>query len=151
LCPSDDAESILNTNGLVVADMYYDPNQTNYDYWNFRGDMRTSTLGAGGIGLTNYIGCGGVYATAPGSWGGLQLKQYKGIMLPTTKTEINTLTLEALANADGASNTLMFGELYDIGGGITWMASGSFPTFYPIPDTPEQHGPGEVWSSKHVG
>ena len=56
------------------------------------------------------MGCGGVFGTLPGSWGGLTLNLYKGIMLPVTKTESNILTLESATGADGASNTLMIGE-----------------------------------------
>jgi prepilin-type processing-associated H-X9-DG protein len=103
------------------------------------------------------MGCGGVFGTSNGSWAGVQFPQYRGMMIPVTKTEYNVLTLEAVAAADGASNTLMIGE--SLGGstpgsslqvGFSWISSGSRPTFFCIPESLR-----DVywfdWSSKHSG
>jgi prepilin-type processing-associated H-X9-DG protein len=103
------------------------------------------------------MGCGGVFGTQAGSWAGLRLSQYKGMMLPVTKTEINLVTLEAVSGGDGASNTLMIGE--SIAGanfinardvGFPWITSGSRTTFSCIPNSLQDVTWAE-FSSKHSG
>jgi prepilin-type processing-associated H-X9-DG protein len=77
-------------------------------------------------------------------------------MLPVTKAEKNTVTLEAIAGGDGASNTLLVGESIGSGygnprdEGFAWIASGSHPTYICIPDS-IAHAYWYDWSSRHPG
>jgi prepilin-type N-terminal cleavage/methylation domain-containing protein len=93
------------------------------------------------IGRTNYLGVAGYFGQA--------FPDFKGIF--TNRTEVS---LSQLTAADGASQTLMFGEVgrgtYPPFGTIahTWMGSGALPTAW---GTVEQ--PGGAWyafSSKHA-
>jgi type II secretory pathway pseudopilin PulG len=156
-CPTDNVEEVLrNPTASIAAGMFYVANSFGSVPMWAAGGACTSTFGPAGIGLTNYVGCGGVFGTIPGTWSGARLEQYKGIMLQVTRAETNILTLEALASADGTSNTLMIGEM--IGSsfghprdfGFPWITSGSRPTFYCIPDSP-QNVQWYDWSSKHAG
>jgi prepilin-type N-terminal cleavage/methylation domain-containing protein len=111
LCPMDDPDK---SNAVIAA-------MTTY---------RTPTgfqLQAGGytgvpIGRTNYVGVAG--------YGGQAVDFYKGIF--TNRTPIS---MAQLTSADGASNTLMFGEVaagLDPPSGVivahSWMGSGALPT-----------------------
>jgi prepilin-type N-terminal cleavage/methylation domain-containing protein/prepilin-type processing-associated H-X9-DG protein len=160
-CPSDDVEQVLlNPAANIAAFIYYASDGLGSGIpgnpeWH-AGGASTSTFGSAGVGLTNYMGCGGVFGTLPGTWAGLQLNQYKGIMLPVTKTQTNILTFEAITGADGASNTLMVGE--SLGSsygnardyGFPWMSSGSRFTFACLPDSPQNVHLWD-WSSRHSG
>jgi prepilin-type N-terminal cleavage/methylation domain-containing protein/prepilin-type processing-associated H-X9-DG protein len=155
-CPSDDVEEVFqNPNAVMLDALFYSTDATG-PHWGGPGVSLASTFGPAGVGLTNYIGCGGMFATQPGSFGGLQFTQYKGAMLPVTKSESNILTVEALTGADGASNTLLFGETLttEFSGkrihGLLWIASGSHPTLWCIPDT-KTNAVWYDWSSKHSG
>ena len=108
------------------------------------------------VGLTNYIGFAGVYGTAAtGTLGDWSLYN-KGMMLPFTKSETNFVSLDAVANADGTSNTIMIGE--SLGStygslrdqGFAWIASGSHPSFACIPDLRSNIHWWD-WSSNHTG
>jgi prepilin-type N-terminal cleavage/methylation domain-containing protein len=156
-CPSDDVEEVLqNPNAEIVAGQLYQMDTMGVPHWGAPSGTYVSNFGAEGIGHTNYIGCGGMFGNLTGSWDGLQFRQYRGIMLPVTKAEINIVTMEALTNADGASNTLMVGEM--IGSsfgtprddGLAWIGSGTHPTLWCIPDTPSNVHWWD-WSSKHAG
>src|SRR5205823_3930042 len=93
----------------IAAVLYFKPLGGLNQWW--PDGFFASQFGAAGIGLTNYIGCAGVWGNLSGfGESGLAYERYKGIMLPVTKTQLNTLTLEALTGTDGASNTLMIGE-----------------------------------------
>jgi hypothetical protein len=161
MCPSGSPEEILQTPNAGVATAIFFANTGsslipgNPDW--IPGVVPVSAFGPGHVGLTNYMGCGGVFGSANGSWGGVFFPQYKGMMLTVTKTELNIVTLEAVSSADGTSNTLMVGE--SIGGsapgspsqiGFGWISSGSRPTFSCIPDSLR-----DVywfdWSSMHAG
>jgi prepilin-type N-terminal cleavage/methylation domain-containing protein len=155
-CPSDNLDDVLKNPAafigyymLYIANGTHTPGNFNVELLGFYG------IPDGGMGLTNYIGCAGVTGPLPAIWDGLQLRNYRGIMLPVTNAEKNILTLEALSNADGASNTLMIGEM--IGSnygnprnvGWTWIASGALPTFGGIPGRPQDVHWFD-WSSKHA-
>jgi prepilin-type N-terminal cleavage/methylation domain-containing protein len=161
LCPSANAEDLfLDANADVSIYIYYTNNggangipgtpdcHTN--------PIPTSFFGPGRIGLTNYVGCGGVYATQPGSWSGVDFPRYRGMMLPVTRSQRNIVTLEAVTGADGTSNTLMIGEF--IGSlpgsspniGFSWIASGSRPTFSCPPESVRDVSWWD-WSSRHSG
>jgi prepilin-type processing-associated H-X9-DG protein len=160
-CGSDDVEEVLqNQNAYVASMLAYGPGGFAGAGWLIGpggGASLVSNFGQQGIGMTNYIGCGGVFGTAAtDSFGGLQALRYKGMMLPVTKTEKTVVTLEAVTSADGTSNTLMIGE--SIGSssgnardvGFAWIASGTHPTFMCIPDSrPNIHW--WDWSSNHSG
>jgi prepilin-type N-terminal cleavage/methylation domain-containing protein/prepilin-type processing-associated H-X9-DG protein len=162
MCPSDNVEEVLlNPDAQIATDMYYyadgvfGPGSPYFPNWH-AGGAYVRDYTPDGIGLTNYVGCGGVFGNLAGTWNGLQVRQYKGIMLPVTKSETNTVTTDALTGGDGASNTLMIGEM--IGSsygnerdfGFPWISSGSRPTFWCIPQSPQfVHWPD--FSSKHSG
>jgi prepilin-type processing-associated H-X9-DG protein len=83
--------------------------------------------------------------------------QYKGMMLPVTKTELNLVTLEAVSGAGGTSNTLLIGESIDGANYITardvafpWISSGFRVTFFCIPSS-LQYVTWADFSSKHSG
>jgi prepilin-type N-terminal cleavage/methylation domain-containing protein/prepilin-type processing-associated H-X9-DG protein len=158
-CPSDDVEEVLqNPSAYIATALNYETGSVAGCSWDIGpgSGFHTSDFGPGGIGLTNYIGCGGVFGTQPGTFAGLQFQQYQGVMLAATKAAANTVTLQAVTSADGASNTLMIGEsLGSTNGtprdvGFPWIASGSHPTFFCIPDSPPNVHYWD-WSSKHSG
>ena len=145
MCPSDDVEEVYqNPKGQLAGSIFYGYGSIIPDggpVW-FPGVIPDGTFGPAGVGLTNYMGCGGVFGTQAGSWADLKLSQYKGIMLPVTKTELNLVSLGAVSVADGASNTLMIGE--SVAGanyitardvGFPWITSGSRTTFSCIPSS----------------
>jgi prepilin-type N-terminal cleavage/methylation domain-containing protein len=159
VCPSGGVEDIfLDANALVATSLYYGNTGAgipgNPD-WGTASRV-ANIFGQSKIGLTNYMGCGGVFGTQNGSWAGLQLPQYKGMMLAVTKTELNIVTLEAVSGADGTSNTLMIGE--SIGStpgssptiGFPWITSGSRPSFNCIPESMRDVYWWD-WSSGHAG
>jgi prepilin-type N-terminal cleavage/methylation domain-containing protein len=158
-CPSADTEELLqDPNAFVSSTICYQTGGTGIPggpSWS-PGIVPVSRFGARAVGLTNYIGCGGVFGTLNGSWSGLQLAQYKGMMLAVTKSELNIVTLEAVSGADGTSNTLMIGEsIGSIPGqtprfGFSWIASGSKPSFSCIPETLLDVNAFD-WSSRHTG
>jgi prepilin-type N-terminal cleavage/methylation domain-containing protein/prepilin-type processing-associated H-X9-DG protein len=158
-CPSDDVEEALqNPNAVIATALSYQVTTDGIAHWDYgpAGSPHVSSFGPGGIGMTNYIGCGGVFGTISGTNTGPAVTRYKGIMLAVTKSENNILTLEALTAADGASNTLMVGESLGAsnGGlrdfGFPWIVSGTHPTYWCIPDSLNQAGWYD-WSSKHSG
>ena len=115
-----------------------------------------SQWGPSGIGLTNYMGVAGLFATVNATFDGLKVPNYKGPMLYVTKAENNLVTLESLTSADGASNTLMFGEMIGASypftprdGGFTWIAAGANVTYWCIPSS-LPHVYWNDWSSKHA-
>jgi prepilin-type N-terminal cleavage/methylation domain-containing protein/prepilin-type processing-associated H-X9-DG protein len=154
-CPSDSIEDVfLNPNADIggIQFIAVTPGRVTYE----AGGFSAGQFGAAGVGLTNYIGCAGMFATAPGTYSGIQVNQYKGIMLPVTKAENNTLTLESLTGTDGASNTLMVGETLGSSFGTPrdfgypWISSGIHVTFFAIP-TNLQNVFWDDWSSNHSG
>ncbi len=161
MCPSDNLEEVFqNPKALIVTLMYFKPFAGELQWWPT--GFYASQFGAAGVGLTNYIGCAGVFGNLTGVVeSGVVVERYKGVMLPVTKAQQNVLTLDALTAADGTSNTLMLGEtlnssfpsadtnnLRDMG--ITWMASGSNPTYFCIPTGLKDVIYGD-WSSNHTG
>ncbi len=160
-CPSDDVEEVLqNPSAYIASELSFAPGVFAGAGWVIGpggGVSQVSDFGQAGMGLTNYIGCGGVFgAAATGPYGGLQVSRYGGMMIPITKTATGLVTLEAVASADGASNTLLVGESLgssygsprDVG--FAWIASGIHPAFMCIPDSrPNIHW--WDWSSNHAG
>jgi prepilin-type N-terminal cleavage/methylation domain-containing protein len=161
-CPSDEVEEVLqNANAYIATAINYgQPGIYAGGGWAIGpgSNPHSADFGAAGIGLTNYMGSGGVMGTVSptGTFAGLQVVQYKGMMLPVTKTTSNLVTLEGVASADGTSNTIMLGEsLGSTNGGprdvgFPWIVSGSRPTFWCIPDT-RSNIRWFDWSSNHTG
>jgi len=154
-CPSDDLEEVMSNPGaLIVALQYMDTT----GYW--IAGFNESDFEPGGAGLTNYIGCAGLFGTVNASYRGLRIPQYKGLMLNVTKSEKNLVTLEAATGADGLSNTVMIGETlnstFQVGAypprdvGYLWIGAGVDPSRWLIPDG-LQHVFWGDWSSKHSG
>ena len=96
-----------------------------------------------------------------GLWLAGQPENYRGVMLPVTKSERNTLSLESLTGADGTSNTLMIGETLNSSfptsdtnnlrdTGFAWIGAGYMATYWCIPTTLKDVYWAD-WSSKHPG
>lgn len=147
-CPSDETEDRQRPNSLIAPNLFFSYSG-GLPAWVTTGASQFANFLPGGVGLTNYLGCAGVFATQRGTWGGVDFRQYRGIMLPVTKNESNLITLQALASADGASNTLMLGEGYSDLCAVPWIVSGSQPTFYGLPASAQQHSRGWDWGSRH--
>jgi prepilin-type N-terminal cleavage/methylation domain-containing protein/prepilin-type processing-associated H-X9-DG protein len=164
-CPSDDVEETFsNSKAILVALVYIVINGNNVT-WTGSG-FYPGDLGPAGIGLTNYMGVAGMFATVDGNFfstpnnlQGSSAKQYRGPMLYVTRAEqqTNLVTLDSLTAADGASNTLLFGEMItssypfnprDVG--FSWIASGANVTFWTIPNSLSGVYWND-WSSKHAG
>jgi prepilin-type N-terminal cleavage/methylation domain-containing protein len=134
LCPSDSPYN--NTVGTIVSShTFLVPGAIEVDLGVFR-------IGSGGdnIGRSNYAGVAG----------------YGGIVIPSSTgvfTNRSAVPLNIVSSADGANNTLMFGEaLGDADTGPrqyanSWMGVGALPTFagLPSPSTPFTFG------SRHTG
>jgi hypothetical protein len=72
------------------------PQSFNGDNVNLEGiDYPASTWGAAGVGLTNYMGVAGLFATVNGTLGNLQIQNYKGAMLYVAKAQNNDPALRA--------------------------------------------------------
>jgi prepilin-type N-terminal cleavage/methylation domain-containing protein/prepilin-type processing-associated H-X9-DG protein len=159
MCPADDVDLLYQDPiATVASSICYQTGGIGIPggpSWS-PGIVPAGRFGAAGVGLTNYIGCGGVFGTLNASWSNLDLAKYKGMMLAVTKSEFNVVTLEAVSGGDGSSNTLMIGESFgSIPGqnprfGFAWIASGSKPSFSCVPvSIPDANG--FDWSSKHTG
>src|SRR5262249_54216304 len=157
LCPSDNMDNDVPLKGIIDAGffnarpplLYY----LYYDYVHY-----VPGYGAE-LGCTNYVGVGGAYGEVqrgdqnPNHFPWVP---YKGIFYPTSRT-----TLTAITNADGASNTLVFGEA--LGGlhkdgtrdmRLSWMGTGWLPTKWGLaPNFGPQGNDYTVWQfqSRHGG
>ena len=129
LCPSDAADS--RDSGTYV--LYEAEADGQFHGWYFGPPDNA------GLGLSNYIGVTGYYPTVP---------QYNGLM--TTRSKVS---LEQLTAADGASNTIMFGEALgdsdavpEVNHNISWMA-GTLVTGYGLTNPAHWY----TFGSKHTG
>jgi prepilin-type N-terminal cleavage/methylation domain-containing protein len=131
-CPSDANKSSPATGvfiGLTIS------GSTLYGFYN-----PFPTGNAADAGRSNYAGVAGMFGT--GQW----WQVYPGAFTGNSKTKFADLT-------DGTSNTFMFGET--LGGGetgirqfvLTWMGSGSLPTYWGLPSPADWY----VFGSKHTG
>jgi prepilin-type N-terminal cleavage/methylation domain-containing protein len=150
-CPSDTLEDVLsNPDALIVVSMYLTTNQYN------AAGFPVAAIGSGGIGLTNYLGIAGVWGDLPVFGHGLSMRPYQGVFYNATRAARNQVTLDALTTADGASNTLLFGESLnssfgtprDVG--FSWAGAGYLTGYYCIPSDPRDVYWGD-WSSNHSG
>jgi type II secretory pathway pseudopilin PulG len=130
LCPSDNAQS---TQGVVGALTTF-TTPTGFEVY-FGGFLNVP------VGRSNYLGVAG--------FGGQAVNQFQGLF-----TNRITVSLPQLTSADGASNTLMFGECASstLSGGITvahsWMGSGCLPTAWGTVD--QQGGAWYAFTSHHT-
>jgi len=133
ICPSDNADT--RTNRFVVFE--YTNTGSTYG-WYFAPPDSTD------MGVTNYVGVAGHRPDRP---------QYDGLMASRVK-----ISLEQLTSADGASNTLMFGELLgdapqNSDFAVSWMC-GNHLTYFGIPALGALPNGGPGWpcfGSKHTG
>ncbi len=169
-CPSDEIETTAdlraNSSGqigpVVIVHVNYPAGPAqNFVVW---GWLLPGASGAQPpCGKTNYAGVAGalgkqgeVHTASPSDGPGVDIGQYEGIFTNRSKT-----TLESVTSADGASNTLMFGEGL---GGIaqgdnrawlwTWMGVGSVPTKFGIAPGgggTADNGGAICFSSRHSG
>jgi prepilin-type N-terminal cleavage/methylation domain-containing protein len=131
LCPMDEAE---NSKGVIAAlTTYVLPGGFTLEYGGF-----TNVA----VGRTNYLGVAG--------YGGQAASIFQGLF--TNRTPVSMAQLTA---ADGASNTLMFGECAmgndsAVGGTLahSWMGSGALPTAWGTQDV--QGGSWYAFSSRHT-
>ncbi|MFO0810084.1 MAG: DUF1559 domain-containing protein [Gemmataceae bacterium] len=168
-CPSDEIESAdqltANASGqvgpaIIVHVAYPAGPAQNACTWGWLTNASGNPVLCG---KTNYAGVAGalgkngeVHTASPTDGPGVDLNQYEGIFTNRSKT-----SLESLTSADGASNTLMFGE--GLGGtaqGIpreflwTWMGVGSVPTKFGIAPGgggTADNGSPLCFSSRHSG
>ena len=136
VCPQDDP-NIIPTDGVglelhIFADLYAGLIEQKLL------DLPTdSTLGGGTVtvndlGRTNYMGVAGYFGRASKF---LDATDYEGLMCNRSN-----ISLARVADADGTSNTLMFGE--SLGGKavgsrdwfFTWAGCGSLATYYGLPE-----------------
>jgi len=131
-CPSDGNKSAPVTGvfiGLTIS------GSTLYGFYN-----PYPTGNAAEAGRSNYVGCAGMFGIGQ-SW-----QVYPGAFTGNSNTKFADMT-------DGTSNTFMFGET--LGGGetgvrqfaLTWMGSGSLPTYWGLPTPADWY----VFGSKHTG
>jgi len=160
ICPSDDADAVAqdpNTYIGTVACPSGDAgaNTGTIVVWFWQSSDVVFGSPASRLGTTNYIQCAGgmgnVYPT--NAW-----SKWQGIFGNRSK-----VSLEALTAADGASQTLMFGETFGSRVGMatsasnfnlvwSWMVGGGMPTAWGIPDADGTNGVGYyMYSSKHSG
>ena len=95
-------EVLQNPSATIAATIFYYTDGTGIPgnpAWHAFG-AKVSDFGTDGLGLTNYMGNGGVFGTLAGSWSGLKINQYKGPMLAITKAGADIVTLEALTAGD---------------------------------------------------
>jgi len=156
ICPSDEVISATETsNGACIMNLA-DPltpgtNAVTYS-WFSNGNRYD-------IGKTNYTGCAGalgdrVSTSDSASGPGVNLQAYVGLIYNRSK-----VTLAEVTSADGASNTLMFGEV--LGGTATtprdfvnsWIGCGSSPAKFGLaPGGPVATNGGPFYfSSRHNG
>jgi prepilin-type N-terminal cleavage/methylation domain-containing protein/prepilin-type processing-associated H-X9-DG protein len=157
MCPSDTVEETAQTDSAFIAGTQMcNQNPLEYAIIGFN-NSDPPLLPSGGLGLTNYIGCAGVFGGIPATMNGLPAGNYKGLMLNvTSSTQNNRLTLAGVTSGDGTANTLMFGETLgssfgtprDVG--YAWIGSGMDPTYWVIPTALQNVYWGD-WSSKHSG
>jgi prepilin-type N-terminal cleavage/methylation domain-containing protein len=121
LCPSAVPPVSATTGNIISMHAYATPSGL---------DLGGVVVGPkAGFGYTNYVGVAG-YCGAAASW------YYQGLL-----TNRSAVSLAQLTSADGASNTLLFGEA--LGGetppgldyAYTWMGVGSLPTAWGLPKT----------------
>jgi prepilin-type N-terminal cleavage/methylation domain-containing protein len=134
LCPADNAYA--NTTGTLVSSHVF-PLPGAFDQ-----DFAVFSIGSSGdnIGRSNYAGVGG--------YAGAVSRPSIGVL-----TNRSGVSLSQISGADGASNTVMFGEtLGDSDIGIrqyagSWMGVGSLSTAWGLPATPTPF----TFGSKHNG
>jgi prepilin-type N-terminal cleavage/methylation domain-containing protein len=176
MCPSDEVIGAADTfNGPMImlampsATLPTVANSTGGLYYAL-GSSTTTTAADVDFGKTNYIGCGGALGspavTSDPAASNVDLSQYVGVFYNRSK-----VTLAALTAADGAANTLMFGEGLGgpaVGPGSSprdtywcWMGCGAVGVKYglapegsgqaPPTNAPSSNGNYVMFSSRHPG
>jgi prepilin-type N-terminal cleavage/methylation domain-containing protein/prepilin-type processing-associated H-X9-DG protein len=156
LCPSDDPYS-NSTEVITAVNTHCTPTACNVQAQGF--DLFAFPA-AKDLGRTNYAGVAGLcgYSLDVGFGGNAMIHQYCGMMFNRSRT-----SLAQVANRDGTSNTLMFGEL--LGGNslgrdraMAWFGVGMMSTYYGLPQqtnpTPGAGDSVDGWyhfSSRHSG
>jgi prepilin-type N-terminal cleavage/methylation domain-containing protein/prepilin-type processing-associated H-X9-DG protein len=138
LCPSDDAE---NTPITYALSMTY---RNKKGGWDVRVSFFDDPTIINSLGVTNYVGVAGFSGVGTGN------DTFSGLLANRTKVSMGNLTA-----ADGASNTLLFGEYRGTGdngpriGSASWIGTGVMPTAWGLPT-----GDDSGWwhfSSRHPG
>jgi hypothetical protein len=140
LCPSDNPYTSTFAT-VVILTTFVDPaNGPTLEWFGF------GENGGGGdnLGRTNYVGVAGLI----GELNIPDLDAWEGIFITQQQNSLGQIT-----NADGTSNTMLFGET--LGGSsqgardlsLCWMGVGTMPTGWGLPDP----APWYTFSSKHTG
>jgi prepilin-type processing-associated H-X9-DG protein len=141
-CPSEDTERPVTTAVFISMHTYHNGGTatvTGYIY-----NIRT-TPAAQNLGRTNYVGVAGTGSGNSAYW-----REWDGLF--ANRTESN---LGQLANQDGSSNTMMFGELIGRTNGsdqnaysMSWMGVG---VMWAVRGTPgDPFGRWSAFSSRHT-
>jgi prepilin-type N-terminal cleavage/methylation domain-containing protein/prepilin-type processing-associated H-X9-DG protein len=162
LCPSDNAQEVAHRSGSFIVTVNIlcgDPNSNSATIqpWGYNPtDKPYGTLpDASNLGLTNYLSCGGGLGnvTPTNGW-----SKYEGIF-----GNRSAVSLEVLTAADGAANTIMFGETvgsrqgfgppgFDFDLVYAWVTGEGMPAAWGIPDADRVNGVGYyMYSSQHSG
>jgi len=161
LCPSDDAKEAAHRSGswvytVVVLCGDAGSGSATAQPWGYPQGSAWSGTVSDDLGLTNYLPCGGGLGNVAttNAW-----NKWQGLFGNRTG-----VTLEALTAADGASNTIAFGETMGQRQGMgvpptfdkdvvyAWATGGAMPAAWGIPDADRTNG--STWymySSKHAG
>ncbi len=145
LCPSDNATNQTSGVGAVLHTWTSAPNEFTITVGWFGNDPDVQ-----GLGRTNYVGVSGYAGRVPlGS-------RYEGAL-----ENRSTLSIGQLTAADGASNTLLFGETLGASDvpsardlSFAWMGVGAMPTAWGTPTTLAAGAPPrDYWhfGSRHTG
>jgi len=160
LCPSDDSVETaqLPDNFIVTVNVLCGDaggSSATIQPWGYGSTDVWLGIQASNLGQTNYLPCGGGLGNVQptNAW-----SKYAGLFGNRT-----AVTLEALTAADGASNTIAFGETFGSRKGMgpsgfdfnltyAWITGGSMPAAWGIPDADRTNGVGYyMYSSKHSG
>jgi prepilin-type processing-associated H-X9-DG protein len=162
MCPQDDPNVSPAAGIGVMLHAYFDPNASTagmyYGWFSPDTALPETALTANDFGRTNYVGVAGLMGRASQYFANSPYADFaacEGLMCNRSN-----ISLANLSAADGASNTMMFGEsLLGAATGprdyvCTWTGGSALPTYFGFPENTSPDDGGVQWvnfSSLHVG
>jgi len=160
VCPSDNAAEVAQRPGTFIVTLNVlcgdqGGSSATIQPWGYNSTDTAFGTPASKLGLTNYLSCGGGLGNVFPSNG---WSKYEGVFGNRT-----AVSLEALTAADGAANTIMFGETigsrkgmgppgFDFDLVYAWVTGEGMPAAWGIPDADKVNGVGYyMYSSMHAG